>query len=585
MAAVLVNRDLLHLVSSFQDGVYPSLLRAASLLNAIPFLPSVLYRTKIAVSVATLCQLGEDVAPVLDDPRRLLACQPHLHVLVAAHACCIGHEATLAAFLAHAQPSAKLRGRLLDLAAACNHVSLVHLLLEAQSTPREGLVLAADHGHRALVPLLLPVCLSSVPTALEAAAAAGHFDIVCFLHTRSQLDLRASRALDKAAMHGHLDVVRYLHGHGYRATSAALDLAATHGHLATLSYLHAVRTEGWSRKALDGAAANGHLAVAQYLHAHQPNILCSPSALRMASANGHLEMVRYLYVSAPSAVLADGIDYAAANGHRGIVSLLLAQDDATFSAAAITEAARHGHGDLLAMLLKRAPSLVTDTALVAAAAKGHIEVVHALRVAAPQLPVDKAYVAAVTAGHTVLEALLAPCVSASTQAIALERAAAHGHLALVKVLLAVVAPSSLSVKALDAAAAGGHICVVAALHAAGAPCSTQALDSAARQGHLQVASFLIQHRTEGASMEAWDGAARRGHLAMLQLLHRHVFVRGGSFNALPDAARLGQTKVIRYLIEQDAAHCALLADALTNATAHEHDAVAAYLRQVISALR
>ncbi|KDO21797.1 hypothetical protein SPRG_12615 [Saprolegnia parasitica CBS 223.65] len=583
MAAVLSNRDLMALVSQFQDGVYASISRAASHLNTVPFSPSILCRTKIAVSVATLCQLGQDVAPVLDEPTKLLACQPHLHLLVAAYACCVGHAPTLAAYVAHAHPSAKLRGRLLDLAAACNHMSLVHLLLQAPCSPSDGLVLAADYGHRALLPELLPVCMSSVPTALEAAAAAGHLAIVGFLHTHSRLDLRASRALDKAAMHGHLEVVRYLHADGYSATSAAMDLAATHGHLHILSYLHAVRTERWSRKALDGAAANGHLGVVQFLHAHQQHDdddLCSPTALRGASANGHLEMVRYLYASASPAAIADAIDYAAANGHREIVSFFLARDGATFSAAAITEAARNGHGAILSMLLECAPSLVSEAALVAAAAKGHVHVVHVLWAAAPQLPVDKAYVAAVTAGHAVLHALFAPLVSSSTLAIALERAATNGHLALVETLLAVVARSSLSVKALDAAAAGGHGAVVAALHAAGAPCSTQALDSAARQGHLEVAAFLIQHRTEGATIEAWDGAARRGHLEVLQLLHRHVFVRGGSFNALPDAARLGQAKVVRYLIEHDAAHCALVADALAAATAHEHEAVAAYLRQV-----
>lgn len=80
-------------------------------------------------------------------------------------------------------------------------------------------------------------------------------------------------------------------------------------------------------------------------------------------------------------------------------------------------------------------------------------------------------------------------------------------------------------EAIDAAAANGHLDVVRWLtvNKPELPATTRAMDDAACEGNLAVVQYLHENRREGCTTEAMDSAARRGHLEvrMYQLVSRH----------------------------------------------------------------
>ena len=83
--------------------------------------------------------------------------------------------------------------------------------------------------------------------------------------------------------------------------------------------------------------------------------------------------------------------------------------------------------------------------------------------------------------------------------------------------------------AIDYAAENGHLEVVKWLHerASHAPreagrsegCTTSAMDLAAMNGHLQIVKWLHENRSEGCTINAVDWAAENGHLEIVKFLH------------------------------------------------------------------
>jgi ankyrin repeat protein len=49
-------------------------------------------------------------------------------------------------------------------------------------------------------------------------------------------------------------------------------------------------------------------------------------------------------------------------------------------------------------------------------------------------------------------------------------------------------------------------------------CTTNAIDLAARNGHIEVVKFLHYNRTEGGTAHAIDYASKRGHYKIVQFL-------------------------------------------------------------------
>ncbi|KAE9045228.1 hypothetical protein PR003_g6219 [Phytophthora rubi] len=109
--------------------------------------------------------------------------------------------------------------------------------------------------------------------------------------------------------------------------------------------------------------------------------------------------------------------------------------------------------------------------------------------------------------------------------------------------------------AMDGAAANGHLEVVRYLHTQRTEgCTAAAMDGAARNGHLDVVQFLHSERSEGCTVAAMDGAARNGHVETVKFLHTQR-TEGCTTAAMDGAAGGGFLDVVRFLHEQRGEGC------------------------------
>ncbi|KAF0694208.1 hypothetical protein As57867_014838, partial [Aphanomyces stellatus] len=132
-------------------------------------------------------------------------------------------------------------------------------------------------------------------SALDAAAANGHLELVRFLHGHGVQC--TTFALDQAATNGHLDVVRFLVEHCKRCTTDAMDGAAANGHFNIVQFLQAKRTEGCTSNAMDDAAFHGHTDIVRFLHSFYPDEGgCTVEVMNAYASRGDLAMVEWLDV-------------------------------------------------------------------------------------------------------------------------------------------------------------------------------------------------------------------------------------------------------------------------------------------------
>ncbi|KAI5810847.1 ankyrin repeat-containing domain protein [Pyronema omphalodes] len=432
--------------------------------------------------------------------------------------------------------------------------------------------LAALQGQRNVVSRLLDrgVDISAgenrrqgVRTALQAAAGAGHLEVVNQL-LRVQADVNAEpskedgrTALQAAAEGGHLDVVNRLlesnadinaipcfwHGR------TALQAAAGGGHFDVVNRLlefnadvNAEPSKEDGRTALQAAAGGGHLGVVKRLLEFNADVDAGPSkdggrtALQAAAEGGHLHVVNRLLESEVdvNAVPCEchgrtALQAAAEGGHLDVVNRLLesngdvnAEPSEWGGRTALQAAAGGGHLDVVKRLLEfnadvdAGPSKDGGrTALQAAAEGGHLHVVNRLL----ELNADVNAEPSEHVGRT-----------------ALQGAAGSGHLDIVRRLLnsnadVNAAPGECSGRtALQAAAGGGQLDVVNHLLQCGANANAQrsafggrtALQAAAEAGHLEVVRSLLDAcgdvNASAGYFDALEIAVKKGHGDVVRLL-------------------------------------------------------------------
>ncbi|RQM11056.1 hypothetical protein B5M09_006013 [Aphanomyces astaci] len=103
-----------------------------------------------------------------------------------------------------------------------------------------------------------------------------------------------------------------------------------------------------------------------------------------------------------------------------------------------------------------------------------------------------------------------------------------------------------SAPVMDQAAAMGHLPALMLLHTLGVDCSSRAMNLAAKEGHLDVVTFLHAHRSEGATTSAMNWAAEYGHFEVVQFLHRHR-TEGCTKGAMTRAAKAGHLNIVEFL--------------------------------------
>ncbi|KAF0696986.1 Aste57867_12299 [Aphanomyces stellatus] len=187
----------------------------------------------------------------------------------------------------------------------------------------------------------------------------------------------------------------------------------------------------------------------------------------------------------------------------------------------------------------------------------------------------------------------------------LDMAAWHGQVEVVDLLVKRVGINTCTTDAMDGAARNGHLNVVRFLHAhTNATCTTDAMDTAAMHGHLETVQFLQQehhgrctqwaldeaaanghmevvrflheHRKEGCTTRAMDMAAMNGHLDVVQFLHVNR-TEGCTINAMNNAASTGRLEVVRFLHDNRTEGCTTFA--MNYAASNGHLEVVRFLHE------
>ncbi|KAK1929391.1 putative ankyrin repeat protein [Phytophthora citrophthora] len=113
-------------------------------------------------------------------------------------------------------------------------------------------------------------------------------------------------------------------------------------------------------------------------------------------------------------------------------------------------------------------------------------------------------------------------------------------------------------------------------------CTTDSMDCAAANGHLDVVKWLQANRSEGLTTKAMSGAASNGHLHMVQWLHEHTSA-GCTSHAMDDAAEHGHLSVIKWLHTNRTEGCTDTAIMLS--LKNDHLAVASWLKRTFPLLK
>lgn len=172
--------------------------------------------------------------------------------------------------------------------------------LTVESDAMNALVAAVEGGHRDCVEWLIAnfrqLYEQSSPTsttAMDAAAAAGHVDILQYLRDE-QIPRKwqtSSKAVDEAARHGFVHVLRWLHfdRSNHVEDEEVVDDESSGDEEVTMT------DSRWAPIALELAATNGHLPAVQWLTEHHREVCNNYEAFNAAAYMDHVEVAQFLY--------------------------------------------------------------------------------------------------------------------------------------------------------------------------------------------------------------------------------------------------------------------------------------------------
>ncbi|KAF0714645.1 Aste57867_3767 [Aphanomyces stellatus] len=384
-----------------------------------------------------------------------------------------------------------------------------------------------ENSDFARLPRLFASLEYMAPAVMYFAMAKTNYSLLDYLHKEIDLQLfLPCNFIDLAAEVNNLAVLSYHHTRGHRdCTTAAMDFASRHGNLEMVHFLHSnYPTIGCTEDALRRAVGNGHVAVVDFLARHQ---LPSQEIYRVGfgttelfdkvAADGRLEMLQFLYSLGWNGS-GNGLASAVRQEHVKVVEWLVQH---VTTGPAMQVAADEGNLKLLILLHEQTPSdynrgLIN---LDKAAANGHLAVLEYLH-AHGATCTPKAMDVAIDNGHMEVVRWLCANQTEGCAANTLQLAADRGDLK----LLALLHPPTgncLDCINMDKAAANGYQDVVQYLHVHGGTCSTDAIDFATENDHLDVVQWLCENRTEGCTIKALQVAADRGKRKLFDLLRGH----------------------------------------------------------------
>ncbi|RLN47122.1 hypothetical protein BBJ28_00016617 [Nothophytophthora sp. Chile5] len=435
----------------------------------------------------------------------------------------------------------------MTLAAQNGHLEIVRWLYEHSNTSNAhrdteyALSTALRFNDLAFVDRLLapipPDDTNFIAQAAVQLAGSGHLELILPLHERLRSIQWGSyywkSALEAACRHGHLNAVKLLLEQwpgtkNYSGTTwmRALRDAITGGHLEVVQYLAERINTRLLTSVMSFAVSMGHLSVVQWLQAEISERLAKRRSCRVRSIrNQNVDVTSW---TSPNK-LRDWINAAAGKGHLEMLQYLrelsVTVNPRDCKRRRDEEALQHGEKASRKYARKHC---TTDTAPTQSRSEDSLEII-----------------ANSSDGCTVAE-MPRSGPSILAMHVAMDRAAAKGHLDVVQWLLA-NGLNTCTTAAMDGAAAAGHLEMVQWLHTSmQAECTPDAMDRAAVNGHLKIVQWLHTNRSEGCTTKAMNGAASSGHLEIVKWLHANR-PEGCTSAAVENAVMNRHLRIVRWL--------------------------------------
>ncbi|EGG18382.1 hypothetical protein DFA_03876 [Cavenderia fasciculata] len=131
--------------------------------------------------------------------------------------------------------------------------------------------------------------------------------------------------------------------------------------------------------------------------------------------------------------------------------------------------------------------------------------------------------------------------------LALLNAANHGNLSVIEYFHQLNNHCQFTTNHMDYASRNGHLEIVKFLHFNRSEgCTQSAIDNASEGGFLDIVMFLHHNRTEGCSKSAFNNASRNGHFEIVKFLHFNR-TEGCSFYAMDGASTFGSLDIVKFL--------------------------------------
>ncbi|EGG22049.1 hypothetical protein DFA_01938 [Cavenderia fasciculata] len=316
--------------------------------------------------------------------------------------------------------------------------------------------------------------------------------------------------------------------------SIAINLYCSHPN-ATLQTLEML-IDKWSpdfepnSHVLDDVSEAGHLDILQYLHnRYRDTIVASTNAMCLASQKGYLNIVQWLHANRLEGTTKRAVVEASLNGHLSILKWLIEirKENNYSHNNALFNAARYGHLDVVKYLHGIGLTGITTSPMDYACENNHLDIVKFLR-----------------------ENRTEGCSDLS-----IDWAAENGHAEMVEYLLTNKLVERFSKESCLIAATRGHYKVIQLLHQYQSTCNLvdfnpftpKVLDKAAKNGHLNIVQYLIEHRKEGGTSKAIDSSSKAGHYEIVKYLIDKSFPC--TFKASRMASFNGHLSIIELLHE------------------------------------
>ncbi|KAL7748209.1 hypothetical protein RI367_006395 [Sorochytrium milnesiophthora] len=431
-------------------------------------------------------------------------------------------------------------------------------------------------------------------TLLPPAAQHGRLDLVQALDLIIPEVLQEDSGIIKlAAEHGHLQVVQYAYSRLLpKLPRQVLQSAMQSGHEQVARWLYERLRQAVDRFAVLGLAKGGHIELLQHLqdNGHMHGDLCwayqnqwQKSAGRVAAKAKDARVVQILEQFKPAFSVTDSVARDASSAYLPTLQHVIRTQSPTPNLELFCAAASAGRNDIVDWMLSECPQWTSAEAIKCAAGAGHQELAQRLsdHFGVPLndcLLQSRHLRALVESGQlqklewiekhcdlscdtslllsgiksrnlAVTQLLRQHCPGVEFTAEMLIEACRSGNLRMVQWVYRHLPATVRPADAIDTAAGRNFEHIVVWLHHnTNLPCTTLAMNSAARVGGLEIVRFLHANRTEGCTSDAMTIAVREGHLDVADYL-RLYRKEGCMEDTLQMAVWVGTLASIQWMVK------------------------------------